>query len=201
MNSSNAKLVVLEGKLKGRVIELTGPTTIGRHAGATIRLPDVKISREHSKLFKQGEAWAVVDLNSRNGTLVNDAPITKRILRDGDEIHLGSTRFRFESPAPAEESGVSASAVKGKQAVREVVDLSGSRPSTPVGAIRADEIKVKEKALQFSKNKRQKKVNPLFDDIGQRNFVYQLLMILVVVGAGIVFLVIGLYLGGVIGAK
>jgi pSer/pThr/pTyr-binding forkhead associated (FHA) protein len=154
------------------------------------------VSREHSKIFPQGADFYIVDLNSRNGTLVNDAPVTRRLLRDGDEILLGATRFRFEldvAEAKPEAEGA-------PEAVKEVVDLSARSPATPAGAIRADEIVVKEKALQFSKQAGRKRPSLFFDDLGQKNLGYQILMFLVVAGACIAMLLIGLYLGGVIGA-
>ena len=66
-------------------------------------------------------------------------------------------------------------------------------------AIRADEIVVKDNALQFSKVAGRKNPNPLFDDLGQRPLTHQLLMGLVIVGVSIGCLMLGLMLAGVIG--
>jgi len=46
--------------------------------------------------------YAIVDLNSSNGTFVNGEKITKRILKNGDEIAIGTVRLIFELPAPEE---------------------------------------------------------------------------------------------------
>ena len=89
--------------------------------------------------------------------------------------------------------------MKEEPTFKGVVDLSQTAPSTPAGAIRADQIVVKDKALQFSKQKSRKKPSLFFDDLGQKNFLYQLLMFLVVIFASLAFLLTGLYLGGVIG--
>ena len=100
MTDATPKLTILTGKLEGKSLPLTGPVVVGRQPGVKLRLADVKVSREHSKIFQQGPDWFVVDLNSRNGTLVNDAIVTRHALHDGDEITIGETRMRFSlSPA------------------------------------------------------------------------------------------------------
>ena len=43
--------------------------------------------------------WKVVDLDSRNGTYVNDALVKQRLLEDGDRIRVGRTRFEFHESA------------------------------------------------------------------------------------------------------
>ena len=195
-----AKLVVIEGKLSGNEYEIVRPIVIGRGEGLAIRPPDGKISREHSQVFRQGDEYVIVDLNSRNGTLVNDAPVTRRVLHHGDEILLGSTRMRFDNPeavvpkpAPQEKS----------PAFRQVEDLNvSSRPtstSPPAGSVSADQIVIKDRALQFSKKKGRKNPNVLLDDLGQSPFAHQLLMILVAVVVGGFCLFLGLYLAGVVG--
>ncbi len=197
-----AKLVVIEGKLAGREYVIDKPIIIGRGEGLSIRPPDAKLSREHSKVYHQGSDYIVVDLNSRNGTFVNDAPVTRRVLHDGDEILVGATRLRFLNPdavAATPEPQVSA------PAFRQVEDLNiSSQPASsrgPAGAVSADQIVIQDRALQFSKKKGRRKPNPLLDDLAQSPFVHQALMILVAVAVGGLFLFLGLYLAGVIGGK
>ena len=195
-----AKLVVIEGKLAGRTYEVSGPLVIGRGEGVSIRTPDNKVSREHTKIFPQGGEFHVVDLNSRNGTLVNDAPVTRRVLRHGDEILIGATRLRFENPVAAKPPAPAPA--KKEPAFREVVDLRSAPPSAPAGSVDVGDIVVKDRALQYSKYRTgKKKASPLNDDLGQRNLGYQLLMGLVVLLISIAFLIAGLYVGGVIGQK
>ena len=202
MNDAPAKLVVLTGKLEGREIELPRSVIIGRAPGLKIRLADSKVSREHAKIYRQGADFYVVDLNSRNGTLVNDAKVTKRILRDRDEVLIGNTRFRFSRPPAAEKTPTRIEVPK-EPAFKEVIDLAAKpkpRPDrAPAGAIRADEIVVKDNALQFSKVAGRSRPNALFDDLGQRPLTHQLLMGLVIVGVSIGCLLLGLMLAGVIG--
>lgn len=201
MTNQGPRLVILDGKLAGRSVPLEGAVIIGRQEGVKIRLPDVKVSREHTKVFRQGDEWIVADLNSRNGTLVNDAPVTRRALHDGDELKIGETRMRFEAPVDAPEIELPR-ATERKAEVKEVIDLRQrppTQPAAPAGALRADQIEVKQRALQFSKVEGKKSRNPLFDDLGQRPLLYQLLMILVVLVVGIGFIYLGLALAGIVG--
>lgn len=103
-------------------MELTLKVTSGKHAGQKLRVPAPKfligrgddcqlrpnsdlISRHHCVLFV-GSAGAIVrDLNSRNGTFVNDERITgDRPLQSGDRLSVGQltfeVRIKIDAPAP-----------------------------------------------------------------------------------------------------
>ena len=203
MSNPIAKLRFLNGKLEGKAYPLSKPLVLGRGTGINGRIPgDNKVSREHSKVFQQGADYYIVDLNSSNGTQVNDAPVTRRILHDGDEILIGETRFRFENPPPPPDPvEVKPKPKVEKTPMREVIDLTKAPEvkSAPAGALSMDEIVVKDRALQFSKQEGRKKPNALFDDMGQRPFLYQATMGLIVLVLSIGFVLIGLFLAGVIG--
>lgn len=69
---------------------------IGRERGsATIVLRDPNISRRHAELTFTGVRWVIQDLNSTNGTLVNDVDIDECVLTSGDLITLGLTNLEF----------------------------------------------------------------------------------------------------------
>ncbi|MEO0965340.1 MAG: FHA domain-containing protein [Planctomycetota bacterium] len=86
-------LVVAGGPDKGRVYELTGndPITLGR-GGNLVRLSDRKASRVHARLERDGDAWRLIDNDSRHGTFHNhrrlDGDVT---LAAGDVVQLGNT--------------------------------------------------------------------------------------------------------------
>src|SRR5919202_4108933 len=73
------------------------PVTIGRLPECDIVLSDPNVSRRHAEVRRRGNDFVVVDLGSTNGTKVNGAGVRERVLLDGDEITLGSTRVRFEA--------------------------------------------------------------------------------------------------------
>ncbi|MCA3015624.1 MAG: FHA domain-containing protein [Myxococcaceae bacterium] len=79
------------GPRRGVTLDASRRLIVGRGAHCDVHLLDEKVSREHC-VFEGGEALAVTDLSSRNGTWVNgvrlDAP---RALREGDAVGIGET--------------------------------------------------------------------------------------------------------------
>jgi hypothetical protein len=62
---------------------------IGRDENCDISIPERQISRHHARLFRQDGAFYLEDLNSRNGTWINNTKLEGvRELNDGDEIEL-----------------------------------------------------------------------------------------------------------------
>jgi hypothetical protein len=71
--------------------------TIGRELDNDITLDDSQISRHHLTLTRQGEQLIVEDMQTANGTLVNDQPLTEPYtLQSGDVIRLGAVVIRVE---------------------------------------------------------------------------------------------------------
>jgi hypothetical protein len=89
---------ILEGIDKGRVFrELQTPVTIGREEGNVLRLNDERVSRFHAKVqFDNGEV-IITDLESTNGTRVNNNVVQIRRLRPGDRIGVGRSLLLYGS--------------------------------------------------------------------------------------------------------
>ncbi len=90
-------LQVIDGPDQGRVFPLPDgePQLIGRSTEA-FPLIDMAISRRHAELTPDGTRWLIRDLESANGTYVNDDRIVDRAeLAPGDRIRCGDTVFRF----------------------------------------------------------------------------------------------------------
>lgn len=69
---------------------------LGRGAGNEFYLPDVHASREHADITWNGGAFVLTDFGSSNGTFLNDQPVTDPvILKEGDEIRIGTTVLRL----------------------------------------------------------------------------------------------------------
>ncbi|QOY60612.1 FhaA domain-containing protein [Thermophilibacter immobilis] len=81
----------------GRTFTGTAPSAvIGRERSqAQIVLRDPNVSRRHAELSFDGRDWHVTDLNSTNGTLVNDVDVTDCVLRDGDLLTVGLVNLEF----------------------------------------------------------------------------------------------------------
>lgn len=70
-----------------------GSNIIGRSNEADFRLPDTGVSRQHAEVTWDGADAVLVDLQSTNGTNVNDAPIDNWLLADGDVITIGHSHI------------------------------------------------------------------------------------------------------------
>ena len=61
--------------------------------------PETKVSRRHARIWLEGDTFLVEDLNSVNGTVINDsvrlAPRQPRVLDSGDKLRLGETTLHF----------------------------------------------------------------------------------------------------------
>jgi predicted component of type VI protein secretion system len=84
--------------------ELCGSLVVGRSPECDIAVRDLLLSRTHCRIEPIGNAWKVVDLNSRNGTRVGWQGVQTHVLRDGDHLRMGRTRIIFYTgtfePAP-----------------------------------------------------------------------------------------------------
>ncbi|MBW4435600.1 MAG: FHA domain-containing protein [Pleurocapsa minor GSE-CHR-MK-17-07R] len=65
---------------------------LGRDETCDIVVPERNVSRQHVRLFRQGDAFYIEDLESRNGSWVNDEPLRNapRKLYDNDIITLAT---------------------------------------------------------------------------------------------------------------
>src|SRR5580692_3578069 len=80
----------------GTRYELVNDATIGRDRTSDVVVPhDSKVSRSHAEMQFREERWLVVDLASRNGTIVNGRRVRHHPLRDGDRIQVGQVTFIF----------------------------------------------------------------------------------------------------------
>ena len=77
-----------------------GSTILGRSNDADFRLPDTGVSREHAEIIWDGQTAFLVDLQSTNGTTVNDQPVENWELADGDVITLGHSTIEVRIAGP-----------------------------------------------------------------------------------------------------
>jgi len=92
-----ACMIVIYGGELGRRIELpSGEITIGRDDDNAISLPLHTISRRHARLFERDNHHYIEDLDSTNGTLVNEVEIDgAQPLRNGDLVRCGGAVLKF----------------------------------------------------------------------------------------------------------
>ena len=68
---------------------------IGRDASCRIPLPLPNVSREHARVVSHAEEYVLEDMNSTNGTFVNNIRISRCVLRNNDYIRIGETNIVF----------------------------------------------------------------------------------------------------------
>jgi len=97
-----AQLVVKQGPNQGRSYPLDGDAVaIGRVRANDVCLPHDTVSRSHARLGFADGGWAVIDLQSSNGTRLNGERIEQAPLRHMDEIQLGDVTLIYMDDAPA----------------------------------------------------------------------------------------------------
>jgi len=93
-------LVVIAGPDRGRVFELDRDVVLlGRDESSPVWLTDPQVSRHHAQMVRRGDTYQVVDLESRNGTMVNGKRVEACRLSPGDVIRIGRTRLAFAEQA------------------------------------------------------------------------------------------------------
>lgn len=105
-----AKLIILRGGTQGKEFTLDSEmTSVGRWDPDGGAFPEIdltnddieaKISRKHSRILIQEGKFMLEDMGSLNGTYINRGPRLvpgePQEIKDGDEVIMGKTFFRFE---------------------------------------------------------------------------------------------------------
>ena len=97
-------LVVLEGTSPGQRLEIdTAAVTIGRGASQTLVCDDRDVSRQHARVLVVNGSVTVEDLQSTNGTFVDEQRITGSVpLTEGARIRLGRQLLKYERRSRAD---------------------------------------------------------------------------------------------------
>ncbi len=130
------RLVVLSEGYTGRAYDLkVEKTTVGRVEDNAFQIPDASVSSHHCEIILQGEEVLIKDLNSTNGTFINDQPVTEAVLKPSETLRLGNIELRLEvapPPAPA----------------KKVLD----RTQVMNQGVKASELESETKTIKFDKN-------------------------------------------------
>jgi Nif-specific regulatory protein len=103
----NPRLVGIGGSVERGVFGLSGhDLSIGSDPSNQLPIDDPSVAPRHCLIRRRnGDEFEIHDLGSGGATMVNGLPVTERVLRHGDEIHLGDCRFLFSrwdaEPQPA----------------------------------------------------------------------------------------------------
>ena len=97
--------------------------TVGRISDNVIQINDVSVSSHHAEITFVGSHHILKDLNSTNGTRVNDHSFSEGPLRDGDRVRFGKIEGRYISENPDD-----ARPLPEQEALAAAVAASSARP-------------------------------------------------------------------------
>jgi len=101
------RLTVTAGPDRKLVRELSGERiVVGTHESCDLVLTDKAVSRQHLEISLVPQGWAVVDLDSRNGSYIGDLRVREVIVAKDTKISLGGTQLRLEPLRAAVELAV-----------------------------------------------------------------------------------------------
>jgi diguanylate cyclase (GGDEF)-like protein len=90
------RLIVVSGMLLGQQMELgNAPVIVGRASQCALSMPHPSVSRQHCRIWREGDRYLIEDLGSTNHTYVNGKAVTRAELRDGDQISVGNNAIKF----------------------------------------------------------------------------------------------------------
>ena len=112
-----SKLVILNQGMTGRAFELNiERTTVGRVEDNTFQIADASVSSHHAEILLRGTDIVVKDLNSTNGTFINNEKISETVLKPGQTLRFGQVELKIDdgkavaAPPPPVPAGTTAPA-------------------------------------------------------------------------------------------
>lgn len=92
---TNARLTIVSGAGKGAVHKLAKARVVVGREGADIALQDPEVSRHHCVLEVRENYVNLRDLDSTNGTFLEEERVRAAMLQDGAEFRIGETLLRL----------------------------------------------------------------------------------------------------------
>jgi DNA-binding NtrC family response regulator len=90
------QLAVLDGANKGKKIDLNRPVTrVGKREANDLVIEEKTVSRNHFEIVQTEDSYLLKDLESTNGTYINDIRVKEAYLTPGDIIRVGTVRIEF----------------------------------------------------------------------------------------------------------
>src|SRR5579863_4930940 len=74
----------------------TRPVTIGRAPDNDIQIDNLSVSNYHARVYVEAGSLVVEDLNSLNGSFLNDIRVERAMLKDGDSILIGKHEIHVD---------------------------------------------------------------------------------------------------------
>ena len=94
---TNRLVILKNGEAENEVALKAKSMVIGRDSRSDIQLNDLSVSRRHARVTNVYNDCCLEDLGSTNGTILNEQTVTKRMLKHGDLLRIGSFTLRYLS--------------------------------------------------------------------------------------------------------
>jgi hypothetical protein len=91
-------ILMLKDTVISEVPLVEGITSIGRSPNSTIFIDNLAVSSCHAKITNRSNSYIIEDLNSTNGTFVNDKRVSSALLADNDVILIGKHSLIISCP-------------------------------------------------------------------------------------------------------
>jgi pSer/pThr/pTyr-binding forkhead associated (FHA) protein len=122
-----AKLVLkFEQSVLKEVVIGDRPVTVGRLPDNDLPVDNLAVSSHHARIYLEGDKITVEDLNSLNGTFVNNQRITKVQVKPGDKIMIGKHHIEVHESAAGETAAPAAPKAAAPK-IEETVMLDSKR--------------------------------------------------------------------------
>ncbi|MEZ5539071.1 MAG: FHA domain-containing protein [Pseudomonadales bacterium] len=125
----------------GKAFDLHAESVLlGRGKDCDIVIPGNHLSRRHAQIFKHGDYLTVLDLDSANGSYVNEVRISgEQVVNPGDRLRFDVYSFRVQGPATHRSSTTSGTSSNPTQ---KTLDLHSTLQN--IEALKAQEYQPKE---------------------------------------------------------
>ncbi|MCX7830455.1 MAG: FHA domain-containing protein [Acidobacteria bacterium] len=150
-----------------KTFELGKPViSIGRMEGNDLILFDPTISRKHCIIEKKEMGYFLKDLESRNGVFVNDQKVNEKLLKDGDEIRVGSFPLTYKEDTAKE---VLISESEGRSDISEGTIMRSLKEVREMlkGELSGEDV-AKAKTLELSRLQRNQKILASLSDVSRQ---------------------------------
>jgi predicted component of type VI protein secretion system len=133
-----AKLILqFEGQTLKEVAIGAHPVTIGRGPDNDIHIDNLAISTHHAKVYQDAGRVIIEDLNSLNGTFMNNQRITKSFLKIGDKVLIGKHHLMIDDTVDGEAPAAAAPKVAAPKISETVVLDTKARKELLAAALAA----------------------------------------------------------------
>ena len=89
--------LMFDNKIVKEVPVGSRPVTIGRSPDNDLPVDNLAVSNYHAKIYFEAGRMVIEDLDSLNGTFVNDLRVERATLHDGDNIHIGKHKIKVDA--------------------------------------------------------------------------------------------------------